>query len=136
MRAVKELGIRSPLREAGLSKAEIRTLSKLLGLPTWNKPSYACLASRFAYGESITEEKLAMVEQAENFLMKLGYEQLRVRIHGTMARIELPPERIAELCDVGKRTVIVDAFKSFGFSYVSLDLQGYRAGSMNDVLKK
>ena len=98
-RAIQELGVRSPLQEAGLYKEEIRELSKDMNLPTWNKPSFACLASRFVYGEPITEEKLHMVDQAEQFLMDLGFHQFRVRIHGTMARIEVPAEEILKIAD-------------------------------------
>ena len=132
LQALQELGIISPLREVGLTKLEIRKLSWELGLPTWEKPSFACLASRFPYGEKITREKLGMIERAENFLRDLGFKQLRVRIHGTIARIEILPEdftRILELHDN-----IHDTLKTCGFSYVALDLKGYRTGSMNEVL--
>jgi uncharacterized protein len=132
--AVKELGIKSPLREAGLYKAEIRERSKALGLPTWNKQSFACLASRFVYGETIDEEKLGMVDRAEQLLLDLGFHQLRVRIHGKLARIEVEPEEFGRLMEEGTRTKIYDALKSYGFSYVTLDLKGYRTGSMNETL--
>ena len=132
LQAVRELGIRSPLREAGLTKAEIRELSMRMGLPTWNKPSFACLASRFPYGEEITEERLARVEQAEQFLMDIGFEQVRVRSHGDLARIELCSADIPKA--VEQREKIHAALKGFGFAYVALDLQGYRVGSMNEVL--
>lgn len=135
LRAIAELHIASPLREAGLTKAEIRFLSKELGLPTWQKPSFACLASRFVYGETITEEKLAMVEQGEQLLFSLGFHQFRVRIHGTLARIELLPEEIDRLLTPELRTEIAKKFRGFGFSYVTLDLQGYRTGSMNEGLQ-
>jgi uncharacterized protein len=132
--AVKELGIKSPLREAGLYKAEIRERSKALGLPTWNKQSFACLASRFVYGETIDEEKLGMVDKAEQLLLDMGFHQLRVRIHGKLARIEVEPEEFGKLMEEETRTKIYDALKSYGFSYVTLDLKGYRTGSMNETL--
>ncbi len=135
MRAVAELGIQSPLRRAGLTKAEIRYLSGEMGLTTWNQPSRACLASRFVYGEAITEEKLSMVERAETLLSDLGFGQVRVRIHGTMARIEAMPEEIARLTQHAVRERIAAALRSYGFTYVTLDLQGYRTGSMNEVLE-
>lgn len=129
MKAVAELEIKSPLREAALYKTEIRELSKKLNLPTWNKPSFACLASRFVYGESITVEKLQMVERAENFLRANGFSQFRVRIHDKLARIEILPADFEKLLSL--REEIISAFKSYGFNYISLDLQGYRTGSMN-----
>lgn len=134
LRAIEELHIASPLREVGLTKAEIRFLSKELGLSTWEKPSFACLASRFVYGETITEEKLAMVEQGEQLLFSLGFHQFRVRIHGTLARIELLPKEIDRLLTPKLREEITEKFRKFGFSYVTLDLQGYRTGSMNEGL--
>ena len=134
LQAVAELGVKSPLREAGLTKQEIRDLSRELGLTTWEKPSFACLASRFVYGEEITREKLAMVEQAEQYLLDLGFYQARVRIHGTMARIEVLPEEIERLLEKRTRLEITTRLKQYGFSYVTLDLQGYRTGSMNEVL--
>ncbi len=130
--AVKELGVKSPLREAGLSKAEIRELSKELGLPTWNKQSFACLSSRFVYGETISEEKLSMVDRAEQLLLDLDFRQVRVRIHGKIARIEILPEEFDQL--LSKRELIYRQFQSFGFTYVTLDLLGYRTGSMNETL--
>lgn len=127
--AVAELGIKSPLREAGLTKAEIRELSKAMGLPTWDKPSFACLASRFVYGEYITEEKLSMVEQAEQYLLEMGFHQMRVRLHGELARIEVLPEELQKLTD---RAAEIDRYlRELGFSYVTADLGGYRMGSMN-----
>ena len=134
--AVKELGITSPLRDAGLTKEEIRTLSKQLGLPTWKKPSFACLASRIPYGERITKEKLFMVEQAEETLRSMGFGQLRVRLHGNVARIELLPEEMERLMEKEMREAVVEKFKAIGFSYVTCDLLGYRMGSMNEILKK
>lgn len=134
MRAVAELGIHSPLREAGLYKDEIRELSKEMGLPTWQKPSFACLSSRFAYGECITEEKLAMVEQAEELMFAKGFQQARVRIHDRMARIEVLPEELEKLIAEDIRTEIVSKLRSCGFHYISMDLEGYRTGSMNEIL--
>lgn len=136
MQAAAELGIKSPLREAGLYKQEIRELSENAQLPTWDKPSYACLASRFAYGETITEEKLCMVERAEQLLMDKGLRQMRVRIHGTLARIEVPKEDFGRVMQEGIRDEIAAKFKEYGFSYVTFDLQGYRTGSANEVLKR
>lgn len=130
--AVKELGILSPLREAGLWKAEIRELSAQMGLATWDKPSYACLASRFVYGERITPQKLAMVEQAEQLLLDLGFHQMRVRIHGNMARIEVLPEDFDRMMQETVRRQILEGFRVYGFTYVAMDLQGYRMGSMNE----
>ena len=132
--AIQELGILSPLREAGLTKADIRSLSRELGLDTWDKPSYACLASRFVYGEPITAEKLKMVEQAEQLLLESGFRQVRVRVHGTLARLELLPADLPRLLDETLRTRIHTALQSLGFSYVTLDLRGYRTGSMNETL--
>lgn len=134
LRAIRELEVRSPLREAGLTKREIRFLSRELGLPTWDKPSYACLASRFVYGETIDEEKLRMVDRAEEMLLGLGLKQMRVRIHGRMARIEALPEDIERLAREKTRKMITEGFKKMGFSYVTLDMQGYRTGSMNEAL--
>ena len=132
--AVKELKVKSPLREAELTKDEIRTLSKQLGLPTWDKQSFACLSSRFVYGETIDEKKLGMVDKAEQLLLDLGFHQVRVRIHGIMARIEVLPEEIVRLVKPGTREQIVSKLKEYGFSYVTLDLGGYRMGSMNETL--
>lgn len=134
--AVRELGVKSPLRHAELSKAEIRELSHRLGLPTWNKQSFACLSSRFAYGETISEEKLAMVDRAEQLLLlDLGFHQVRVRIHGTIARIELLPEEFPKILADDVRKNVYLQLKSFGFTYVTLDLLGYRTGSMNETLQ-
>lgn len=132
--AVAELGIRSPLREAGLFKEEIRELSKGMGLPTWEKPSFACLASRIPYGDSITEQKLRMVDQAEQFLLDQGFHQCRVRVHGNMARLEVLPEEFEKLLGRELREEVVSRLQSYGFSYVSMDLSGYRTGSMNETL--
>jgi len=136
LQAVAELGIQSPLRSIGLTKNDIRVLSKHLGLPTWSKQSFACLSSRFVYGETISREKLGMVDRAEQLLLDLGFRQVRVRIHGTIARIELLPEEFEKLIQEDVRKQITDAFRSFGFTYVTMDLIGYRTGSMNEVLDK
>ena len=134
MRAIRELGVKSPLLEAGLSKEDIRALSREMGLPTWDKPSFACLASRFVYGERITDERLAMVDRAEQLLMDLGFRQFRVRIHGDLARIELLPEDLEKLMQQDLRERVYRALKEYGFSYVTLDLAGYRTGSMNETI--
>ena len=135
LQAVAELGIKSPLRETGFTKEDIRALSRHFGLPTWAKQSFACLASRFVYGETISREKLGMVDKAEQLLLDLGFHQVRVRIHGTMARIEVNPDEFAKLISEDIRDQITSSFKSFGFTYVTMDLTGYRTGSMNEVLK-
>lgn len=135
LQAIKELKVLSPLQIAGLTKAEIRELSKELGLDTWDKPSKACLASRFAYGEVITAEKLVMVEQAEQVLIDLNYMQSRVRIHRDIARIEILPEQIEKFIQYHKDNVY-KKLKEIGFLYVTLDLEGYRTGSMNERLGK
>ena len=132
LKAIDELGVKSPLRFAKLTKSDIRELSRELGLKTWEKPSFACLASRFVYGETITPEKLIMVEHAESFLLDLGFKQMRVRIHGDIARIEILPEDFERVINL--RTKIYDTLKDLGFSYVTLDLRGYRTGSMNETL--
>lgn len=133
-RAARELGVRSPLIEAGLTKAEIRALSRELGLPTWDQPAMACLASRFPYGERITAEKLERVGAAERFLRRLGFPLVRVRCHGDIARIEVAPERVADLAHPPIRQQVVAELRRLGFPYVALDLQGYRTGSMNEAL--
>lgn len=132
MQAVYELQVRSPLKEAGLTKDEIRSLSKRLGLPTWNKPSFACLASRFPYGHKITADKLQQVARAEKFLRTYISGQLRVRHHGDIVRIEVSPDEFPVL--VKNAADITTALKSLGFHYVTMDLGGYRTGSMNEVL--
>lgn len=134
MQAIAELGVKSPLQAAGLTKQEIRELSCEMGLPTWDKPSFACLASRFVYGEAITEERLSMVDRAEALLLEAGFSQFRVRIHGTIARIELLPADFEKLLSEDTRIRVYNSFKSFGFTYVTMDLAGYRTGSMNEVL--
>ena len=136
LQAVAELGIKSPLRDVGFSKDDIRSLSRYLGLATWNKQSFACLSSRFVYGETISKEKLAMVDKAEQLLLDLGFYQVRVRIHGTIARIEVLPAEFPKLIQEEHRRVIADSFHQFGFSYVTMDLMGYRTGSMNEVLDR
>ena len=134
MKAVAELDVKSPLRECGLTKGEIRALSKEMGLPTWDKPSFACLASRFVYGEEINEKKLSMVEKAEQFLLDIGFKQFRVRIHGeNLARIEVLPAELEVL--LSKREEVTELFRGLGFAYVTMDLQGYRTGAMNEVIK-
>ena len=134
MRAVRELGIRSPLLEAGLSKADIRELSREYGLATWNKPSFACLASRFMYGDTITAEKLAVTEKAEEKLLSLGFTQVRVRVHGTSARIEIDRSEFPKILQPEIADGINEYFRSLGFLYTSLDLGGYRTGNMNKTL--
>jgi uncharacterized protein len=132
--AVKELGIYSPLRYVGFTKGEIRALSKEKGLPTWSKPSFACLSSRFPYGESITPERLIMIDRAEQFLLDLGIRQLRVRFHDKLARIETDEAGFAILTKPEARDKVYEEFRKIGFIYVSLDLRGYRTGSMNETL--
>ena len=134
LQAVAELGVKSPLRYAGLTKQDIRDLSAMLGLRTASKPSFACLASRFVYGEEITEKKLHMVEQSEQLLCELGFHQLRVRIHGNLARIEVYPDEFEKL--LKNREMIVRKMMSFGFLYVTMDLREYRTGSMNETLSQ
>ena len=134
MRAVEELGIKSPLREAGLYKEDIRKLSRAMELPTWSKPSYACLASRFVYGEEITKDKLKMIENAEQFLIDKGFIEERVRLHGNLARIEVPSKDISRLACEDVREEIYDKLKEIGFKFVTLDLKGYSVGSMNATI--
>lgn len=134
--AVAELGVKSPLRYAGLTKEDIRVLSKEMALPTWDKPSFACLASRFVYGETISEEKLKRVEEAEQLLLDLGFRQMRVRVHGNIARIEVLPEEIGKLVDEKVRNTVYNTLKGLGFDYVTMDLAGYRTGSMNETLSE
>ena len=134
MKAARELAVRSPLREAGLSKSEIRDLSKEMGLPTWDKPSLACLASRFPYGDRITPDKLEQVRAAEQALRDLGLRQVRVRHHGQTARIEVEEDALPALVDPTYRRRVVEEFRKLGYLYVTLDLEGYRSGSMNAPL--
>ena len=134
LKAMREQGVLSPLREAGLSKCEVRELSRYLGLATHDKPSLACLASRFPYGQALSPEGLAMVEQAEQLLLDLGCEQVRVRNHAGLARIETDAAGFALITDAKVRQQIDARFRRLGFTYVSLDLSGYRSGSMNEAL--
>lgn len=135
LKAIEELEIKSPLRIAGMMKEDIRVLSRFFGLPTWDKPSFACLSTRFEYGDEITEEKLAMVDKGEQLLLDLGFSQVRVRVHGKMARIEILPEEFSKLIEENNRKKIYESFRGYGFTYVSMDLMGYRTGSMNAMLK-
>jgi uncharacterized protein len=135
-RAAADHGVRSPLIEAGLTKDEIRALSKERGLPTWDKPAMACLSSRIPYGSPVTIEALDQIEAAEMFLRSLGIRQLRVRHHGSVARIELDDSGMAVLMQSGRRSAVVERFKALGFAYVTLDLAGFRSGSMNEVIGK
>ncbi|QAT41756.1 ATP-dependent sacrificial sulfur transferase LarE [Aminipila luticellarii] len=130
-KAIAELSVESPLYAVTLYKKEIREISKELGLPTWDKPSRACLASRFVYGEKLTEEGLKRVELAEEYLLDLGYKQLRVRTHGDLARIELEEADMDSFMKAERRQAVYEKFKELGFDYVTLDLKGYRMGSMN-----
>jgi uncharacterized protein len=135
MRAHDERHVRSPLLEAGFTKQEVRDLSRALGLPTWDKPSFACLSSRFPYGTGITEDNLSRVDRAERILRDAGFKRYRVRFHDDRtARIEVSPAEIPWLLDPALREQIVGRMKDLGFTYVTLDLQGYRTGSMNEVL--
>ncbi len=132
--AAQEKGARAPLAELGLYKEEIRQLSRFLGLPTWDKPSFACLSSRFPPGVAITRERLRQVEQAEDFLRKEGFRAFRVRYHEVIARIEVPPEDMPRLLDPGLRTRLVQYFRQLGFLFVTLDLAGLKSGSLNQML--
>lgn len=133
MQALKELGVRSPLMEAGLTKNEIRAIAKQLGLPNWDTPSTACLASRIPYGRPITAEKLRRVENAEIVLHQMGFEICRVRDYDELARVELPAEDFDHA--LAQRQAMVDSFKQLGYAYVTLDLTGFRSGSMNEALR-
>jgi pyridinium-3,5-biscarboxylic acid mononucleotide sulfurtransferase len=135
MEAAKAAGVRAPMIEAELWKEEIRALSRELALPTWDKPSFACLSSRFQYGETITPEKLRQIDAAEVFVRSLGFRQFRVRHHDKLARLELPPEEMARLFEDGRHQALVKRFKELGYLYVTLDLQGFRSGSANEALK-
>ncbi|MEL6230695.1 MAG: ATP-dependent sacrificial sulfur transferase LarE [Cyanobacteria bacterium J06627_3] len=136
IQAAKERGVRSPLAEVGLSKLEVREMSKYLGLPWWDKPSQPCLSSRFPYGELITAEKLHRVGQCERYLRQLGIRNLRVRSDGETARIELPPKDIKSFVATVDLETLVVAFQEYGFAYVTLDLEGYKSGKLNRVLEK
>src|SRR3712207_6351057 len=133
LQAAKEHGVRAPLQEAGLTKADVRAISKLLDVPAWDKPAMACLSWRVPYGEEIAREKLSQIDRAEQFIRDLGYRQLRVRHHGQVARIELPTELILPFVQQHAEAVSAH-LKMLGFLYVTLDLQGFRSGSMNEVL--
>ena len=132
--AIRELEVLSPLREVGLTKAEIRQLSHEMGLPTWDKPSFACLASRFPYGETITREKLKAVETSERLLFDLGFRQVRVRHHGKLARLEVNADEMEKIMQPALREAVYSGIKQAGFTYVALDLHGYRTGSMNETI--
>jgi uncharacterized protein len=134
MKALAEFGVVSPLLAAGLTKAEIRELSKQLGLPTWDKQSFACLASRFPYGQEITKEKLTIIEQAEQYLLDRGLRQVRVRCHGDLARIEVDPGERQAFFSATVMNEVNQSLKNAGFAYVTLDLQGYRTGSLNEQI--
>jgi uncharacterized protein len=133
-RAARECGMRSPLQEAGLTKSDIRSLSRELGLPTWNKPSAACLASRIPYGTPITEGALVRIGGAEQVLKDLGFGQLRVRHHDNIARVEIPVGDFERV--LMHREKIVEALRALGYAYITLDLNGFRSGSMNEVIEK
>lgn len=133
--AAREHGVRSPLDEAGLTKPEVRELSRRLGLPTWDEPASACLSSRIPYNSEVTVEKLRMIEGAEEALHRLGFRHCRVRHHGEVARIELAPDDMARALDPQARATLVTDLKAIGYRYVSLDLEGYRTGSLNEVLR-
>ncbi len=134
IQAAKERGVRSPLAEVNISKIEVRQIAKELGLPWWDKPAQPCLSSRFPYGEEITITKLQRVGRSERYLRQLGLKNLRVRSEGDTARIELPPEQIKEFVLTTDLSMLVSAFQEFGFIYVTLDLEGYRSGKLNQVL--
>jgi len=135
MKAAEARGVRAPLIEAALWKEEIRVLSRGLGLPTWDKPSFACLSSRFQYGDAITAEKLRKIDDAEAFVRSLGFRQFRVRHHDRLARLELTPEEMPRLWEDDRHGAIVRRFRELGYLYVTLDLQGFRSGSANEALK-
>ena len=134
-KAARELGVRSPLDDADLSKAEIRELSRRAGLPTWDEPASACLSSRIPYHSEVTAEKLAMIERAEDALIALGFRICRVRHHGEVARVELGPREMAKALEPETRDAIVRELKAIGYRYITLDLQGYRMGSLNEGVR-
>ena len=136
MKAKNEFGVKSPLAEAGLTKAEIRRHSKRLGLPTWNKPANPCLASRFPYGERITADGVRMVGAAERFLRELGFPLVRVRHHGKLARIEVDPKKVRRLMAPEVRAKVNAHLRQLGYTWVSVDLTGYRMGSLNEALPR
>ena len=135
-KALEELSIASPLKEAGLTKKEVRRGLKELGGDIWDKPAFACLASRIPYGETITKEKLTAIYRAESLLQDLGFRQVRVRHHGTLARIEVLPEARGDFFDLGLMDLVNERLKEFGFLYVTLDLAGYRMGSLNEEIEE
>ena len=135
MQSARQRGVRAPMIEAALTKAEIRELSRTLGLPTWDKPSFACLSSRFQYGDRITAEKLRQVDAAESFMKELGFRQFRVRHHDRLARLELAPEELRRLWEDGRHGRIVERFRELGYVYVTVDLAGFQSGSANLLLK-
>jgi pyridinium-3,5-biscarboxylic acid mononucleotide sulfurtransferase len=135
MEAAKAKGVRAPLIEAELWKREVREIGRALGLPNWDKPSFACLSSRFQYGDTITAEKLRQVDRAEAFLRELGFGQFRVRHHDRLARIELQPEEMPRVWEDGRHAAIVRRFRELGYGFVTLDLQGFRSGSANEALQ-
>ena len=132
--AAKELGVRSPLIEAGMNKEDIRILSKKMGLPTWNKPSFACLSSRFPYGTGITADRVDMVAACEDVLRELSFSQFRVRYHGDVARVELESRDFDRFLSQEVKSIVLERFKGEGFKYISLDVEGYRTGSMNEAI--
>jgi len=136
IKAAEETGVRQPLREAGLTKQDVRDISRELGLDGWDRPAQACLASRFPYGKKITKGALKMVEQTERLLREMGFRQCRVRHHDSVARIELLPEDIPRFIQLDERDNLVEKVKSVGYKFVALDLEGYRTGSLNEELQK
>ena len=134
-RAAGEHAVLSPLLDAGLSKAEIRALSRRAGLPTWDRPASACLSSRIPYGSEVTPEKLAQIERGEAVLREMGFRQFRVRHHGELARIEIAPEEMPRALDAGVLREMGERLRRVGFLYVTLDVEGYRQGSLNAALK-
>jgi uncharacterized protein len=134
MKAAGEHGVRAPMIEAELTKAEIRELSRTLGLPTWDKPSFACLSSRFQYGDRITADKLRQIDAAEDFVRSLGFRQFRVRHHDRLARLEIPVQDISRLWEDGRHEAIVTRFRELGYIYVAVDLAGFQSGSANLLL--
>lgn len=134
MKALKELQVVSPLLEAGFTKADIRGVSKELGLSTWDKPAYACILTRIQYGQQITKEDLRKIERAERYMIDLGFPIVRVRLHDQLARIEVAPDQLGEILQEEMIRKIATDFKKIGFQYVTLDLEGYRTGSQNEVL--
>lgn len=135
LKALAELSVESPLLKAGLSKSDVRELSHALGLPTWNKPSYACLASRVPYGDTITAEKLSAIETAEDLLIEAGFAQVRCRAHGKLARIEVPPAQRVALMEAFTTSDLAARIRNTGFDYVSVDAEGYQSGSLNRTIE-